>query len=105
MDVQKILEALSAPETFEALNGTTDTETWFTSVIVEAMAMLWNLTGEDDLECAISNGKIYASSDDETSQLMMLTLFVRKEKSGNLKPPPSLSRLYHEVIKAINKNA
>lgn len=73
-------------------------EKWFLETLVEIMEEVWKLTGEPELIDAISIGKIEAESEDQRGRFGALSVFVRKELSGNIKPcPPSLKLLYKEI--------
>lgn len=94
-------ETVKVPDAFSEIGSS---EVWFTSMVEEAMEMLYQTTMEGELEEAISAGKMYATGEEQQQQIAMLTYFLRKEKSGNLKPPPSLKFLYRVVVqKLINQ--
>lgn len=96
-------KGIEIPETFGE-NGSG--ERWFTSIVIEAMENLYKNIEDDNLESAISAAKIYCSGNDELiNQCSMLTLFLRKERSGNLKPPPSLKLIYKQVIERMSQAA
>lgn len=73
-------------------------EPWLLSVVKEAMFVLYTNTRDRNFETAVGIGRIYAQSDDEKEQMALLAVFLRKELSGDLLPPPSLRKLYKSII-------
>lgn len=72
-------------------------EKWVLSIIKEAMVVLYKLSDDMELKSAIRTGKMMATEDRDTELIYMLSALYREEMSGNLKPPPSLKRLYRQV--------
>ncbi|MDD5211421.1 MAG: hypothetical protein PHV62_03335 [Sulfuricurvum sp.] len=70
---------------------------WILSVLKEAMITLYRLTEDEELKSAIRTGKMLVSDEDEKDQVYLLSALFREEMSGNLKPPPSLKKLYREI--------
>lgn len=73
-------------------------EQWLITIVEDAMRELYRLTGAEDLQSAILYGKVMAESEREKEVSYMLALFLREEMSGNLIPPPSLKKMYHEIM-------
>lgn len=72
-------------------------EKWVLSIIKEAMVVLYKLSDDMELKSAIRTGKMMATEDRDTELIFMLSALYREEMSGNLKPPPSLKKLYRQV--------
>lgn len=70
---------------------------WILSVLKEAMITLYRLTEDDELKSAIRTGKMLAMEESDKEQVYMLSALFREEQSGNLKPPPSLKKLYRDI--------
>lgn len=72
-------------------------EKWVLTIIKEAMLVLYKLSDDSDLKSAIRTGKMLATEDRDTELIYMLSALYREEMSGNLKPPPSLKKLYRQI--------
>lgn len=71
------------------------------------LSILYRLTnradGLRDLESAIAYVKSLKIDEAEREIVNTLTLLFKEEKNGNLKPPPSIKKLYNQVITENNE--
>jgi hypothetical protein len=74
-------------------------ESWFLETLIDIMRELYEMTESNNLIDALSTGKIYSTDREQQTRFDALTVFVRKEMSGTIKPtPPSLKLLYKEIV-------